>query len=119
MADAGASCPDCHVDKDQKVVRPDAGACVACHDEKYKATFEEWRNDVRGRVERIRAGLHALYKQALSDADKALLAEIEKAVDTVGLDGSSGIHNYMFIDEYLTGAEAKLKSLSGGKGGGA
>jgi nitrate/TMAO reductase-like tetraheme cytochrome c subunit len=119
MAEAGASCPDCHVDKDSQVVRPDSGACVACHDEKYKATFEEWRDDVRGRIDRIRTGLHALYKQALSDADKAVLAEIEKALNTVGLDGSSGVHNYMFVDDYLTGAEAKLKSLGGGKGGGA
>jgi hypothetical protein len=119
MAEAGASCPDCHMDKDKKVVRPDAGACVACHDEKYRVTFEEWRTGIRDRVERIRTGLHALYKQKLTDAEKAVLAEIEKALGTVSLDGSSGVHNYMFLDDDLAGAEAKLKSLSGGRGGGA
>jgi len=118
MAEAGASCPDCHLDKDKKVVRPDDGACVACHDEKYRATFAEWRDGVRGRVERIRSALHALYKGTRTDADKAAIGEIERALDTVGLDGSSGIHNFPFIDDYLTKAEAKLKTLSDGKDGG-
>jgi nitrate/TMAO reductase-like tetraheme cytochrome c subunit len=117
MADAGASCPDCHLDKDKKVVRPDDGACVACHDEKYRATFAEWRDDVRGRVERIRTALHALYRGTLTDADKAVLGEVEKALETVGFDGSSGVHNYMFLQDYLTKAETKLRSLGSGKDG--
>ncbi|OGD14995.1 MAG: hypothetical protein A2W20_01855 [Candidatus Aminicenantes bacterium RBG_16_66_30] len=117
MAEAGTSCSDCHLDEAKKVVRPDGGACVACHDENYRKTFTEWRDGVRGRVEGIRAGLHALYKRTLTDAEKAVVGRIEKALEMVGLDGSSGVHNYMFVDEYLTKLEAQIKSLSGGKDG--
>jgi len=33
----------------------------------------------------------------------------------VDLDGSSGIHNYMFIDEYLTKMTSSIKLLGSGK----
>jgi nitrate/TMAO reductase-like tetraheme cytochrome c subunit len=115
MAEAGATCPDCHVDKAKKVVRPDGGACVACHDEKYRATFTEWRDGVRGRAEEARTALHALYKRTLTDPEKAVVRKIEEALRTVDLDGSSGVHNYMFIDEYLTKLSGTIKSLSSGK----
>lgn len=113
MAEAGTSCPDCHLDKAKKVIRPDGGACVACHDEKYRATFAEWRDGVRGRAEEVRSALHALYKSPLTDPDKAEVQKIEEALRTVDLDGSSGIHNYLFIDEYLTKMTSLIKSLSG------
>jgi hypothetical protein len=117
MAEAGTSCSDCHLDAARKVVRPDGGACVACHDEDYRKTFTEWRDGVRGRVEAIRAALHDLYKRPLTDADKAVVGKVEKALDAIGLDGSSGVHNYMFVDDVLTKLAAQLKSLSGGKDG--
>jgi nitrate/TMAO reductase-like tetraheme cytochrome c subunit len=111
MAEAGASCADCHLDKAKKVVRPDGGACVACHDEKYRATFTEWRNGVRGRVQEIRTALHALYKRPLADPEKAQVQKFEEALRTIDFDGSSGIHNYMFIDEFLTNTISSIKSL--------
>ena len=117
MAEAGTACSDCHLDEAKKVVRPDGGACVACHDENYRKTFTEWRDAVRGRTERIRAALHDLYKRPLTDAGKAGVAKIEKALETIGLDGSSGVHNYLFVDEYLTKLEAQIKALGGGKDG--
>jgi nitrate/TMAO reductase-like tetraheme cytochrome c subunit len=117
MAEAGTSCKDCHVDKAAKVVRPDGGVCVACHDEKYRATFTEWRDGVRGRVEEIRSALHALYKGPLTDAEKTEVGRIEDALRTIDLDGSSGIHNYIFIDEYLTSLKGTVKSLSSRKEG--
>ncbi len=115
MAEAGASCPDCHLDKAKKVVRPDGGACVACHDEKYRATFTEWRDDVRSRVEKIRSTLHALYKKPLTDPEKAVVQKTEEALRMIDLDGSSGIHNYLFIGEYLTKTSGAIKSLSSEK----
>jgi nitrate/TMAO reductase-like tetraheme cytochrome c subunit len=117
MAEAGASCADCHLDKAGKVIRPDGGACVACHDEKYRATFTEWRDGVRGRAGEVRAALHALYKKPLADPEKAEVGKIEAALRAVDLDGSSGIHNYMFIDEYLTNLTRSIKSLSGSQAG--
>jgi hypothetical protein len=115
MAEAGASCPDCHLDKAKKVVRPDGGACVVCHDEKYRATYTEWRDGVRGRADEARAALHVLYKKPLTDPERAEVQKIEEALRTIDLDGSSGVHNYIFIDEYLTKAISSIKSLSNGK----
>ncbi|MBE0713998.1 MAG: hypothetical protein IH583_16615, partial [Candidatus Aminicenantes bacterium] len=115
MAEAGASCADCHLDKAKKVVRPDGGACVACHDEKYRATYTEWRNGVRSRTNEVRSALHVLYKKPLTDLEKAEVLKIEGALGTIDLDGSSGIHNYLFIDEYLTKMSGTIKSLSIGK----
>jgi nitrate/TMAO reductase-like tetraheme cytochrome c subunit len=117
MAEGGASCPDCHLDKNKEVTRPDGGACVACHDEKYRATFTRWRDGVRGRAEEVRAALHALYKRPLTDPEKAEVRKIEEALQTVDLDGSSGIHNFTFIDEYLTKVTTSIKSLTRGPEG--
>lgn len=111
MAEGGASCADCHLDKAKKVIRPDSGPCVACHDENYRATFAEWRDGVKGRAEAARSALHALYKKALTDPEKAEVRKIEDMLQTIDLDGSSGVHNYMFIDECLTKMSRSLKSL--------
>jgi hypothetical protein len=115
MAEAGASCPDCHLDKAKKVIRPDGGACVACHDEKYRVTYTEWRDGVRSRADEVRSALHVVYKKPLTDPERAEVLKIEEALRTIDLDGSSGVHNYMFIDEYLTKAISSIKSLSNGK----
>jgi nitrate/TMAO reductase-like tetraheme cytochrome c subunit len=113
MAEAGAVCADCHLDKSKKVVRPDGGACVACHDESYRATFSEWRAAIRGRVDEIRAALHVLYKRPLTEAEKAEAGRIEEALRTVDLDGSTGIHNHLFLDGQLTKMAAAVKLLVG------
>jgi len=90
---------------------------VACHDEGYRATFTEWRDSIRRRADEIRAGLHAVYKRTLTDAEKAEAGKIEDALRTLDLDGSSGVHNYAFMDEYLTKMSAAVKVLlnPGGK----
>ena len=112
MAEAGTSCPDCHLDKAKKVIRPDGGACVACHDETYRATFTAWRDGVRGRAEEIRSALHALYKRPTTDPERVEIRNIEEALRTIDLDGSSGIHNSMFLDEYLTKMANSIKLLT-------
>ena len=112
MAEAGASCPDCHLDKAKNIIRPDGGPCVACHDETYRATFTAWRDGVRGRAEEIRSALHALYKRPTTDPERVEIRNIEEALRTIDLDGSSGIHNSMFLDEYLTKMANSIKLLS-------
>jgi len=102
MADAGAVCADCHLDKTKKVVRPDGGVCVACHDESYRAMFGEWRDEIRRRADGIRAALHEVYRRTLTDSEKAEAAKVEEALRIVEVDGSGGIHNYIFLDKHLT-----------------
>jgi len=113
MAEAGAACVDCHLDKAKKVVRPGGEACVACHDEGYRATFGEWRDSIRRRADEIRTGLHAVYKRTLTDAEKTEAGKIEEALRTIDLDGSVGVHNYAFLDDTLTKMTAAVKLLLG------
>ncbi len=114
MAEAGADCAACHVDGAKKVVRPDAAACAACHDEAYRGTFEEWRTTVSRLLSEARAGLHELYKRPLIDAEKAQVRSIEKGLEALELDGSRGIHNFVFAEEFLTNAVKTIKSLGAG-----
>jgi hypothetical protein len=113
MAGAGAVCTDCHLGTAKQVVRPDGGACVACHDEGYRAMFGEWRDEIRGRADGIRAALHAVYKRTLTASEKAETAKIEEALRTLDLDGSGGIHNYIFLDDDLTRMTETVKLLAG------
>jgi hypothetical protein len=115
MAEAGASCADCHLDKAKQVLRPDGGACVACHDEKYRTTFTEWRDGVVSRATEIRAALHGLYKRTLTDPEKAQVRRIEEALRMIDLDGSSGVHNYPYFDAVLTELARALTSLGVGE----
>ena len=65
------------------------------------------------REREVRSALHVLYKKPLTDPEKAVVQKIEEALRTIDLDGSSGIHNYLFIDEHLTKMASLIKSLSG------
>ena len=113
MADAGAACTDCHLDKLKRIIRPEGGACVACHDESYRAMFGEWRDGIRRRADAIRAALHEVYRRTLTDSEKAQAAKIEEALRTLDLDGSGGIHNHIFLDAYLTRMTEIVKLLAG------
>ena len=117
MAEAGTDCAACHLDKDRKVVRPDAGACVACHDENYRKTFQEWRDAIAKLAADLRAAVHEVYKQPLDEAAKAQLKPIEEILRAVETDGSTGIHNYPFLEEYLTAAAKTVKALTAAKKG--
>jgi hypothetical protein len=50
-------------------------------------------------------------KLSLSKEEKAQLLEIEKSIKNIELDGSSGIHNYMAIEEMLTNYINIIQSL--------
>ena len=66
-------------------------------------------------ADEARSALHILYKKPLTDPEKAEVSKIEEALRTIDLDGSSGIHNFLFIDEVLTKMSAAIKSLGSGK----
>ncbi len=111
MSEAETSCKECHLDKTDKVIRPDAGPCVSCHDENYRETFKDWQETVRARIDEIRTALHKLYKTPLTDAEKADLRKIESGFLAIENDGSSGIHNFPFIEEFLTKTLGAVNSL--------
>jgi hypothetical protein len=117
MAEAGADCAACHLDKDRKIVRPDAGACVGCHDENCRKTFEEWRGTALKLAAELRAALHELYKQPLDEAAKTQLKPVEEVLRLFDTDGSSGIHNFSFLEDRLTTAAKTVKGLAAVKKG--
>jgi hypothetical protein len=117
MAEAGTDCAACHLDKDRQVIRPDAGACVACHDENYRPTFQEWRDTVAKLAADLRAAIHDVSKHPLDGAAKAQLKPIEEILRSIEADGSAGIHNYLFLEETLTAAAKTVKALAAAKKG--
>jgi len=112
MAEAGADCDGCHERKDGRISRPDSSACVNCHEESYKKTFDEWRATYREMRVGLDAALAAKKKLGLSEEGKARLGEIERAVGRLDQDGSSGIHNSQFIQDLLTKLAKDIESIS-------
>jgi hypothetical protein len=111
MAEAGAECDSCHEHKDGRVSRSDAAGCVSCHEESYKETFAEWQTAYKELRDGLGAALAEKKEQALSREGKARLAEIEKSVQKLDQDGSSGIHNSQFLQDILTKLSKEIKSI--------
>jgi len=117
MAEAGADCAACHLDEDNKIVRPGAGACVACHDENYRKTFADWRETTLKLVADLRAAVHEAYKRPLDEAAKAHVHSAEELLRLLDTDGSSGIHNFVFLEDALTAAVKTVRGLAALKKG--
>jgi len=112
MAEAETDCVACHVNKQKQVVRPGADSCVECHgEESYRKKFQEWRDSIKALTENLRAALRAARKTALTDDQKSQLTATETALAAIEQDGSLGIHNHAFIEDVLTKALKKIKSL--------
>jgi hypothetical protein len=108
MAEGEVDCSDCHAAGGEKIIRPDKTACAECHDEDYAEMFTEWQNSIRTLLKEVTSSIQVKRKSSLTEQEKRDLAEIERFVRTIRLDGSTGIHNYMFIEEYLTDIRKKL-----------
>jgi len=111
MFEAKASCTDCHLGPENQIVRSEANKCLDCHDEEYGEIFTEWQNSVKELIDSVKASLKEKRKLTLSSEDKAQLLHIEKTLQKIELDGSSGVHNYSFVEETLTNLEKILTSL--------
>jgi hypothetical protein len=59
----------------------------------------------------LKTSLKERKKLSLSKEEKAQLLDIEKSLKNVELDGSSGIHNYLTIEEMLTNFKKTLESM--------
>jgi uncharacterized protein YciW len=85
---------------------------VECHgEESYRKKFQEWRDSIKVLTENLRAALRAARKTALTDDQKSQLTATETALTAIEEDGSLGIHNHAFIEDFLTKALKKIKSL--------
>jgi len=93
-------------------VRPDAAKCVECHGkEDYRKTFEDWQASIKYLSTDLEAALREAGKSALSDEQKKQIQKTENFLKIVTFDGSWGVHNHVFLEDYLTKAVKTIKSL--------
>ncbi|UCF84918.1 MAG: cytochrome c3 family protein, partial [Desulfobacteraceae bacterium] len=111
MAEAEVECLDCHLGDNKKIYRSDKGKCAECHDEDYAVMHTEWQSTIKELVSTLTESIKEKRNLTLTPQERDLLREVEKALQTIKLDGSSGIHNYMFIEETLSDLKNKLGSL--------
>lgn len=111
MSLAGVECVDCHISAKDTVFRPDNNKCLDCHEEGYEELQDDWQNITRELILVIKAQLIEKQKLSLSVDQKSLLSKLRRTLQKIELDGSLGIHNYMFIEETLTSLKNKLDSL--------
>jgi hypothetical protein len=111
MAEAGVSCDGCHQVEKGRVSRSDASTCAGCHEESYKQTFVNWQTAFKNSRSNLEDSLREKKKLSLSQEEKGLIAEVEKSLRRLDLDGSSGVHNSKFIEEVLTKLGQGIKSV--------
>jgi hypothetical protein len=98
MAEAEVECLDCHLGDNKKIYRSGKGKCAECHDEDYAIAS---LTDSIKKKRNIR----------LTAQELDILRGIEKELERIKLDGSTGIHNYMYIEETLESVKKKIGSL--------
>ncbi len=112
MAEADTDCTACHVNQQKQVVRPGADACVECHgEESYRKKFQDWQKSFEDLVGQLKAALAEAKKLSLTEVQKTQVASVESMLTVFEQDGSLGIHNYAFVEDSLTKALNKIKSL--------
>lgn len=115
MSEAEVECSDCHRNPQNRIFRSDAKTCAGCHDEDYEALFSEWQSSVKDLIKELKATINENRKLKLTEEQKNKVREAESFLINIELDGSSGIHNYMFIEETLTSLKRAIESYSTGQ----
>jgi hypothetical protein len=111
MFDAGAECTDCHLDDQNKIFRSNKTKCTDCHEEEYAEMFTEWQDSVIDLIASLTSLLQEKKKLKLNNQNKIILREAERSLQTIKLDGSQGIHNYMYMEEMLTDLIKIIESI--------
>ena len=112
MAEADTDCTACHLNKQKQVVRPGPDSCVECHgEESYRKKFQEWQQSFKDLDGQLRAALREVKKLALTEDEKSQLSSVESMLAAIEQDGSLGIHNHAYMEDFLTKALKKIKSL--------
>ncbi len=111
MFEAEIECIGCHLDSRDQIYRPDKNKCVDCHEEEYGDIFLEWQNSVKDLIRSLKNTLTKRKKLSLPKEQQVLVLNIEKSLEKIELDGSSGIHNYSAIEEMLTNFQKTLESI--------
>ena len=73
--------------------------------------FVEWQQSISTQLQSLTTTIKLKGKLKLSNQEKQMLRDIDKTLQKIRFDGSSGIHNYMFMDELLTELKEKISSI--------
>ncbi len=116
MAEAGVDCAACHFDTKKSLLRPDGAKCVDCHGkEEYRKTFSDWQGKTKSLATDLEAALREARAGARSDEQKKQIQRTEDFLKKLTYDGSWGVHNAVFVQDYLTTALKTIKSFDTGR----
>jgi hypothetical protein len=111
MFEAEVECTGCHLDSRDQIYRSDKNKCIDCHEEEYGKIFLEWQNSIKDLIRSLKTSLKERKKLSLPKEEQAQLLNIEKSLKNIELDASSGIHNYLIIDEMLTNFQITIELM--------
>jgi len=111
MFEAEVDCSGCHLDSRNQIYRSDKDKCLDCHEQGYDEILLEWQNSIKELVSDLESSLKETKALKLSPAQQAEIQKMEQILQKVKLDGSLGVHNFSFIEEFLTNSIKTLKSL--------
>ncbi|MFQ6084216.1 MAG: TonB family protein [Candidatus Aminicenantia bacterium] len=111
MFQAGIECRDCHLNNQNKIVRPDKEKCLECHDQGYDQMMAEWQSSIRSQITNIKNLIIDLEKSSLGQENQKLITQIQRGIEAVINDGSYGIHNFSLLDEFLAKQQERLKTI--------
>ncbi len=114
MAEAGVDCKACHLNASKAVSRPDGAKCASCHEASYAETLAQWQTETRAAISRLAASAAGLKARGLTDPEKAALDSIARFLDSLAVDGSSGVHNQAFVRSQLAALEKRLQAFARG-----
>ena len=92
MYEAEIGCAGCHLNQDDKIVRPSKAVCLNCHDEGFDEILEGWSTDTQQLMQKARAK---------ADAGKLTPREL-KGLEFLEKGRCKGSHNYNVTNEFLT-----------------
>jgi hypothetical protein len=110
MKEGSVKCIDCHADGD-KVIKPDNQICLKCHDDSYKQTAADWKNDINKLLGQADAQLREMKNVQLDSDGQELVAEIRKIVNDISSHPSIYVHNYDMLSSLLSDKLKQLKKI--------
>ena len=111
MSEAEVQCTDCHIGPRDQIFRSDKNKCFDCHDDEYGDLFVEWQDTVKSLIQSLRKLSQEKKKLDLKQDQRRQILEIEQFIKRIQFDGSSGIHNLVFIEDMLTSFRKTLESV--------
>jgi vacuolar-type H+-ATPase subunit H len=110
MKQGGVNCIDCHAIGD-KILKPKNDICIKCHDDSYKSTAEDWKNDVKKLIKEAETELSGAKNLQLDDDQNEIVNETRKIINDINSHPSIYVHNYDLISSLLSEKIKQIKKF--------